>query len=238
MQIVPNAVCWDVAYFAEASAALGKSDTEFYLFSLLVSASVVPLRQLSVWMALCSAHSVTLPSRSSSSWPTSSWRCTTHLFTMGYMSIHVGGKLLACASAPPAACRSSSGLLWPSAKKPELWRKWVSALEGWELLSYRLICSRFLMKNLWMCFSVSSVFWKRFDLSTPGGLTTPTSVREHRKDWDPKWLTLRTLLLSQTWTSLQWHGRLGAKRDGADGVLIKAQWRMAPYHKRRKTFEC
>lgn len=188
-------------------------------------------------MAFSPAHSVTLLSRSSSSWPTSSWRCTTHRFTMGHMCIHVGGKLSVCVSAPPAACRSSSGPLWPSAKKPELWKKWVLALEGKELLSYTLICSSFLMKNFWMCFSFSSVFWKRFDLSTPGGLTTPTSVREHRKAWHLQWLTLRTLSLSQTWTSLQWHGRLGAKRDGADGVLINLidQWRMAPCHKRRKT---
>lgn len=82
--------------------------------------------------ALCSNGpfpcSLSLPSCSSSSWPTSSWRCTTHHSTMGHMCIHVGGKRSACALAPPAASRSSSGPLWPSARKLEHWKKWVSAL--------------------------------------------------------------------------------------------------------------
>lgn len=238
-QNVPTLVHWDVAHFAEASAALVGHDlkefkgesavySEYCHLSMLVSASLVLLLLLTVRMAVSSAHSVTLPSRSSSSWPTSSWRCTTHHSTMGHMCIHVGGKQSACVSAPPAACRSSSGPLWPSARKLEHWKKWVSALKRKKLSSCTV---RFAPVSSWRiseCVSpFCSVFWKRFDLSIPGGLTTPTSVQERRKSWHPRGLTLRTLLRSQTWTSLRWHGRLGAKRDGADRVLITAQWRMA-----------
>lgn len=65
---------------------------------------------------------------SSSSWPTSSSRCTELHSATAPMCIHCGGKHWACAWVLPAVYRSSSGPSWPSAGKPEHWKTSVSPL--------------------------------------------------------------------------------------------------------------
>lgn len=64
----------------------------------------------------------------SSSWPTSSLRCTEHPSATATTCIHGGVKPWVCAWGRSAVYRSSSGPLSPSARKQEHWKKSVSPL--------------------------------------------------------------------------------------------------------------
>lgn len=177
--------CWSICILRWTRLERIKVEnlTEFCLFSLLVPASLVPLLQLSVFpCSLCNS-------------PLTLQFILTYIFMEMYnTSLHYGsyvyprwGKAIGVCIGATCCLQIIIWAIVAISKETGTLKEVSLGTWGWRIVIIQSDLLQFLIKNFWMCFSLSSVFWKRCDLSTPGELTTPTSVREHRKAWDLKW---------------------------------------------------
>lgn len=85
--------------------------------------------------------------------------------------------------------------------------------------------------NLWCKLFLSCFFFffhcsgskSQFDPWTPGGSIIPTAVRGRAHKWSRREMTLRSPSLSQTWISMHWRGRWGAKLE-AETSSPTSEW--------------
>lgn len=70
-----------------------------------------------------------------------------------------------------------------------------------------------------LLFSFCSGSKNQSDPWTPGGSTMPTAVRGWAPKWSRRGSLLRSPSLSQTWISMRWRGRWGAKVEAETSIL-------------------
>lgn len=94
-----------------------------------------------------------------------------------------------------------------------------SPLDIFVSLKPNLWCKLFLSCFFFYC----SVSKSPSDLWTPGGSTMPPTVRGWPHRWRRRELTLLSLSLWQTWISMHWRGRWGAKLE-AETSTPTSKW--------------